>query len=70
MAPKKEAIINQLKTEILNLQLKPGELLSEAILTERFGLSRTPIRDILKQLQAEDYIKYTPKREYRFIYQP
>lgn len=62
MAPKKEAIINQLKTEILNLQLKPGELLSEAILTERFGLSRTPIRDILKQLQAEDYIKIYPQR--------
>lgn len=62
MKLKKQEIIQQLKREILDLTLKPGDLLSEGILTERFQLSRTPIRDILKQLEAEGYIKIYPQR--------
>ncbi len=58
----KYEIIQQLKQEILDLTLKPGDLLSEALLTERFQLSRTPIRDILKQLESESYIKIYPQR--------
>jgi len=62
MTNKKEAIIQQLKSEILTLSIKPGENLSEATLTERFGLSRTPVRDILKILEQEDYVHIYPKR--------
>ncbi|MCH4886925.1 GntR family transcriptional regulator [Acidaminobacter sp. JC074] len=58
----KKDIISQLKKEILELTLKPGDMLSEATLTERFGLSRTPIRDILKQLASEGYVKIYPQR--------
>ncbi|WP_019912712.1 GntR family transcriptional regulator [Paenibacillus sp. HW567] len=61
MAFKKE-IMNQLKDEILSLQLKPGTIISETALSERFQLSRTPIRDILKQLSLEDYIHIYPKK--------
>lgn len=61
MSLKKE-IINQLKKEILSLQLKPGTIISEATLTERFQLSRTPIRDILKQLSSEGYIDIYPQK--------
>ncbi|MHA6530978.1 GntR family transcriptional regulator [Paenibacillus sp. BAC0078] len=61
MAFKKE-IMNQLKDEILSLQLKPGTIISETALSERFQLSRTPIRDILKQLSLEDYINIYPKK--------
>jgi len=62
MKLKKQEIIEILKKEILTLVLKPGDLLSEATLTDRFGLSRTPIRDILKQLESEGYIKIYPQR--------
>jgi DNA-binding GntR family transcriptional regulator len=62
MASKKETIIETLKEEILTLQLKPGTLLSETTLSERFSLSRTPIRDILKQLSLAGYIDIYPQR--------
>ena len=62
MPTQKQKIINQLKNEILSLELKPGTILSEATLTDRFQLSRTPIRDILKQLSLEGYINIYPQR--------
>lgn len=62
MSLKKKKIIEQLKREILSLDLKPGTIISEATLTERFGLSRTPIRDILKQLSLQGYIDIYPQK--------
>lgn len=58
----KELIMAELKDDILSLKLKPGMLISETALSERFQLSRTPIRDILKQLSNEDYIRIYPKK--------
>ncbi len=58
----KQSILEQLKTEILSLQCKPGTIISETSLAERFQLSRTPIRDILKQLSLENYIDIYPKK--------
>lgn len=55
-------IMNQLKQEILSLTLKPGTIIGETALSERFSLSRTPIRDILKQLASEDYLNIYPKK--------
>lgn len=59
---KKQDIINEIKAEILNMTLTPGDLLSEAMLSERYGLSRTPIRDILKQLASSGYIDIYPQK--------
>lgn len=61
MSLKKE-IIEELKRDILSLELKPGTIISETTLSERYQLSRTPIRDILKQLSLEDYINIYPKK--------
>src|SRR5699024_6971873 len=47
---------------ILSLELKPGTIISETSLSERFQLSRTPIRDILKQLSLQGYIDIYPKK--------
>lgn len=58
----KKEIMSQLKKDILSLELKPGTMISETTLSERFQLSRTPIRDILKQLHLEDYIDIFPKK--------
>lgn len=61
MTSKKEIMVT-LKEEILSLELKPGTIISETALSERFQLSRTPIRDILKQLSLEDYVDIYPKK--------
>lgn len=58
----KQQIMRQLKEDILSLRLKPGTMLSETALSEQFQLSRTPIRDILKQLSLEDYLDIYPKK--------
>ncbi|CAH1195179.1 HTH-type transcriptional repressor RspR [Paenibacillus auburnensis] len=58
----KEQIMKTLKHEILTLTLKPGTILSETVLSERFQISRTPLRDVLKQLSLESYIDIYPKK--------
>lgn len=58
----KDEIMKSLKTEILTLKLKPGAILSETALSERFRISRTPLRDVLKQLSLESYIDIYPKK--------
>ncbi|GJM73614.1 hypothetical protein HMSSN036_58300 [Paenibacillus macerans] len=58
----KAEIMKSLKTEILTLKLKPGAILSETALSERFRISRTPLRDVLKQLSLESYIDIYPKK--------
>ncbi|WP_018750618.1 GntR family transcriptional regulator [Paenibacillus sanguinis] len=58
----KEKIRNTLKQEIVTLKLKPGSILSETALSERYQISRTPLRDVLKQLSLESYIDIYPKK--------
>lgn len=58
----KDAILQSLKNEILELTLKPGTILSETVLSERYQISRTPLRDVLKQLSLESYIDIYPKK--------
>jgi DNA-binding GntR family transcriptional regulator len=41
---------------ILNFTLKPGEIVTEINLSEKLGLSRTPIRDAIRKLENEGLI--------------
>ena len=50
-----------LKDNIMTLNLKPGELLSEADLSEKLGISRTPIREVLMKLKNEHLIEVKPQ---------
>jgi len=50
---KKSELHAYLKTAIMTLDLTPGEDLDEVSLAERFGLSRTPLREVFRQL-AQD----------------
>lgn len=43
-----------LKRAILTLELAPGDPLSDADLAERYSLGRTPVREALQRLAAED----------------
>lgn len=51
-----------LEEEILTGKLKPGERLDEISLAERFGVSRTPVREALFQLAASDLVDRMPRR--------
>lgn len=45
-----------LRDEILTLTLAPGALLDETSLAERFGMSRSPVREALVRLAGEDLV--------------
>jgi DNA-binding GntR family transcriptional regulator len=51
-----KTVYETLRTEILSLQLPPGELLDETTLAERFNLSRSPIREALIRLANDDLV--------------
>lgn len=55
-------IANRLRQMILEGQLKPGEKVNEKLLTERFGVSRTPLREALKVLASEGLLDLIPHR--------
>ena len=62
---REEMVYETLKQDILDLALKPGQLLEETELCERFGVSRTPVRDALRMLQEQGFVLTVP---YKGIY--
>ena len=53
---------DRIEDEIATGQLRPGERLDETSLAERFGVSRTPIREALQQLAAGGMVEIRPNR--------
>ncbi|WP_206662431.1 GntR family transcriptional regulator [Pseudohoeflea suaedae] len=51
-----------LKHEILDLTIQPGSPIDEVKLTERFSMSRTPIREALVKLASEGLVVTLPNR--------
>lgn len=54
----------QLEELIVTLQLMPGSAVSEAMLSERLGIGRTPIREALQRLVREHLVTVLPQRGY------
>jgi DNA-binding GntR family transcriptional regulator len=57
-----EEVANRLRELIVRGDIAPGERLNERELTERFGISRTPLREAVKLLSAEGLVKLFPNR--------
>jgi DNA-binding GntR family transcriptional regulator len=51
-----------LEDDIVSGRLRPGERLDESDLADRFGVSRTPIREALIQLSGSGMIELRPRR--------
>ena len=58
----KDKVYLYLKDEIARGNLKPGERIKEKEIAQQFGISRTPIREALLQLEAEGFVKFLPRR--------
>jgi len=54
-------VLDALREAVILGQLEPGTPLSELALAERYGVSRTPIREALKQLQIEGLVEIVPR---------
>ncbi|MCS0493899.1 GntR family transcriptional regulator [Ancylobacter sp. MQZ15Z-1] len=57
-----ESLVAPLREMILQGELRAGEKVPEEQLCERFGVSRTPIREALKVLAAEGVLQILPHR--------
>lgn len=51
-----------LRHRILSMELAPGSTLDEVALAEEFGLSRPPVRELMRQMAAEGYIELEANR--------
>lgn len=51
----------QLLDEIRQGLLEPGDRLREAELAERLGVSRTPVREAIRQLEADGLVAHVPR---------
>ena len=58
----REKILETIREAILRGALKPGEKVAEPELAERFGISRTPIREAFRQLESEGYLTVIPRK--------
>ena len=56
-----DSAYEQIKYDIIHLQLAPGEKLSEVMLSKRYNVSRAPIRDALRRLQEDGLIDIRPQ---------
>jgi DNA-binding GntR family transcriptional regulator len=56
----RETIYADLRRQILSGRLLPGSRLVESSLSERLQVSRTVIREVIKQLELEGLVKITP----------
>jgi DNA-binding GntR family transcriptional regulator len=54
-------LITEIRRRIIAGEIPPGVMLSELGLAEEFGVSRTPVREIFKQLQTEGLVEIRPR---------
>jgi DNA-binding GntR family transcriptional regulator len=55
-------LVSALRQGIVELQLKPGEALSEADIAARFGVSRQPVREAFIKLSEAGLVEIRPSR--------
>ena len=59
---RKGVLSEALRRRILNMELAPGAVVDEIALGNEFGLSRPPVRELLRQIAAEGYIELEANR--------
>lgn len=57
-----EKAYRELEEQIVTLHIPPGSVVSEAMLSRRLGLGRTPIREALQRLARESLVVILPRR--------
>jgi len=52
----------ELRDRVLTGRLRPGDRLDLDQITEEFGISRTPVREAMAQLEREGFVRSVPRR--------
>lgn len=59
---KKEQVYDYLKKEIISGNLKPGDWIQEKEIAKKLNVSRSPVRESLKELSVEGFTKNIPNK--------
>jgi DNA-binding GntR family transcriptional regulator len=59
---RREAVLQQVRSEIVSGELPEGTVLKDAELAARLGVSITPVREAITQLAAEGLVDISPNR--------
>ncbi len=62
-----EAVLGEIRRAIMSRELKPGERVRQEKLAERLHVSRVPVREALKVLEAEGQVTYQAHRGYTVV---
>jgi len=62
LLPLRDVVFKTLRQSILTGELKPGERLMEIHLADKLGVSRTPIREAIRQLELEGLVIMVPRK--------
>jgi len=60
--PLRDVIFETLRKAIISGEIKPGERLMEVSLAEQMGVSRTPVREAIRRLEAEGLVTMVPRK--------
>ncbi len=60
--PLRDVVFKTIRQSILTGELKPGERLMEIHLANKLGVSRTPIREAIRQLELEGLVIMVPRK--------
>ncbi|MEU5850315.1 GntR family transcriptional regulator [Saccharopolyspora shandongensis] len=59
-----EFVLGELRNAIVSGELAPGQPIRQDTIAQRLGVSRVPLREALKTLEAEGQVIYQPHRGY------
>lgn len=60
--PLRDVIFETLRKSIISGDIKPGERLMEVSLADQMGVSRTPVREAIRRLEAEGLVTMIPRK--------
>lgn len=58
--PKTSQVYAIMRSAIVNLHLSPGSSINEKLICDQLGISRTPLREAILQLQSENLVSVIP----------
>lgn len=61
----KDCVMDYLRQEMESGNLKPGDRINEKEICQKLGVSRTPIREALIQLEREGFVEISPRKSIR-----
>ena len=63
----KDTIYKAILQDILSYEYKPNDILNEKALVEKYGCSKSPVREALLELCADNILRSIPRYGYEVI---